>query len=99
MTSNRVWDRWLLLVGWGLVVFGLLLALLNRSWVFEQLLNRPVDAAFWPDRVEGVQRFQARHPFPRRQRWAWNCLCSGMTLWYVLDTSISIAFGVYVNAP
>lgn len=118
MTSSSFWDRWLVLVGWGLIVFGLLLTLLSGSRVFDLLFNRPVDAAFWSIRPDGIEPFRAwvygvlgatlsgwatcivfiaRHPFRRRERWAWDCLCAGVTLWYVVDTACSIAFGVWFN--
>jgi hypothetical protein len=42
--------------------------------------------------------FIARYPFQARERWAWNALLFGLSLWYVTDTSISLYFGVIFNA-
>jgi hypothetical protein len=38
-----------------------------------------------------------RHPFLRKERWAWECLAIGLVVWYVLDTSLSIYYGVFFN--
>lgn len=42
--------------------------------------------------------FVAAIPFKRRERWAWTCIAAGLTLWFVIDTAISIYWGVYFNA-
>lgn len=42
--------------------------------------------------------FIAHYPFQNRERWAWNTLLLGLSLWYVTDTSISLYFGVVFNA-
>ena len=42
--------------------------------------------------------FIARHPFQARERWAWNAILFGLSLWFVTDTSISLYFGVAANA-
>ena len=42
--------------------------------------------------------FLARYPFAKRERWAWNCIAAGLLVWFVSDTAISLAFGVYFNA-
>lgn len=42
--------------------------------------------------------FIARVPFKRRERWAWFCLLCGILFWYILDTSISLYYGVNFNA-
>lgn len=42
--------------------------------------------------------FIAREPFRRRERWAWNCLAVGIGLWFVVDTTLSIAANVIFNA-
>jgi hypothetical protein len=36
--------------------------------------------------------FLARYPFQRRERWAWTCMVTGLLLWYVVDTAISLAY-------
>lgn len=42
--------------------------------------------------------FIAHHPFRRKERWAWNCLATGMLVWFIADTSISLYFKVVFNA-
>jgi hypothetical protein len=42
--------------------------------------------------------FLARHPFRKKERWAWNCIALGLAVWFLLDTSISLIHGVYFNA-
>ena len=42
--------------------------------------------------------FIAVGPFNRREAWAWLCLAAGIGLWFVVDTAISLAHGVYFNA-
>jgi hypothetical protein len=42
--------------------------------------------------------FMARYPFRNKERWVWNCLVTGMLVWFVLDTSLSIYYKVYFNA-
>jgi len=51
MKSPTFWDRWLLLVGWLLVVFGLLLAFLNQTQLFDLAFNRQINSVFWADKV------------------------------------------------
>ena len=41
--------------------------------------------------------FIARYPFARRERWAWNCVAIGLSVWFVLDTFASLYFKVYFN--
>ncbi|TET54165.1 MAG: hypothetical protein E3J64_02330 [Anaerolineales bacterium] len=40
----------------------------------------------------------AHYPFKKGEAWSRNCLVVGMGVWYVLDTGVSIWFGVYFNA-
>jgi hypothetical protein len=42
--------------------------------------------------------FIAHYPFKNREPWAWNCILTGIIVWYVLDTGISLYFRVYFNA-
>ena len=42
--------------------------------------------------------FIASIPFKRKEPWSWYCLTSCITLWFVLDTIISLDFKVYANA-
>jgi len=39
----------------------------------------------------------ARYPFGKKERWAWDSLVSGVLLWFVLDTSLSLFHKVYFN--
>ena len=42
--------------------------------------------------------FTVQFPFRRQETWARDCLVLGLVVWYVLDTGISLFFGVYFNA-
>ena len=42
--------------------------------------------------------FIVYHPYRRRERWAWWALTAGIVVWYLIDTSISLAYGVVFNA-
>lgn len=42
--------------------------------------------------------FIARYPFRNGERWAWNCLATGVAVWFALDTGLSILHAVYFNA-
>ena len=61
MASAEFWDRWLLFVGWLLVVFGLLLGFLNQTQLFDVAFNRQINSVFWPDEVPAasIELFQA----------------------------------------
>ena len=37
-------------------------------------------------------------PFGQQERWAWYCVLVSVTFWYLLDTGISLWFGVTINA-
>jgi hypothetical protein len=41
--------------------------------------------------------FIAAFPFRAREKWAWNCMTAGLLLWYLLDTGVSLAYGVIFN--
>jgi hypothetical protein len=41
--------------------------------------------------------FLARYPFKSRQRWTWNCIALGLTLWFLVDTAVSAFYRVYFN--
>jgi hypothetical protein len=42
--------------------------------------------------------FIAWYPFRQRQLWAWHCVAWCLSVWYILDTGLSLYFGVYFNA-
>ncbi|MBI2526652.1 MAG: hypothetical protein HYV93_11770 [Candidatus Rokubacteria bacterium] len=121
MSHFLFWQRWLVVLSVLTSVFGLLLAFLSRTALFDVLFNRRVDPVFWGDGepaaaallfqgwIYGVvgatvagwgvmMAFVAWHPFRQKQRWAWNCLAAGMLVWFVVDTSITLHFGVVFNA-
>jgi hypothetical protein len=41
--------------------------------------------------------FIAHYPFKAREPWAWNCVAIGVVMWFVVDTLVSIRFGVGFN--
>jgi len=45
-----------------------------------------------------MMAFIAHYPFRRREKWARNCLALGLIAWYLVDTALSIYFGVTFNA-
>jgi hypothetical protein len=67
------WQRWLLVVSVIVVVFGLFIAFLNQTSLFD-LFNRGVDPAFWGT---GAVPVEAR----RFQRWAYGVLGATMAGW------------------
>lgn len=40
----------------------------------------------------------ALYPFKRKEKWAWYCLFSCISVWFIIDTSFSLFFKVYINA-
>jgi hypothetical protein len=59
MFKFSFWQRWLFIVGLIIVVFGLVMAFLNGTTVFE-LFNGQIDPAFWGDgdTPEAATRFR-----------------------------------------
>ncbi len=41
--------------------------------------------------------FIVRYPFRRKEKWSWNCLLSGILLWFIIDTGFSAYYHVYNN--
>jgi hypothetical protein len=120
MKSFSFWQRWLFIFSLIVVIFGLGMALLNRTPLFA-IFDSQVNPVFWrtgllPTGVDPFQgwiygvlgatmagwgvflAFMARYPFRNRERWAWNALLMGLSLWYLTDTAISFYFGVVFNA-
>jgi hypothetical protein len=114
------WQRWLFVVSLIIVLFGLVMALLNGTPVFD-LFNGQIDPVFWNKEPlgEAAENFQAwiygvlgatvagwgiiiafvvHYPFKRKEKWAWNSLAAAVLFWYVLDTAISLYYGVGFNA-
>lgn len=42
--------------------------------------------------------FIVQHPFQQREKWAWNAIAVSLGFWFLLDTAISLYFGVNFNA-
>ena len=120
MKAFFFWQRWLFLFSLIVIIFGIGMALLNRTPLFD-VFDAQVNPVFWGANPlpAGVEHFQgwvygvlgttvagwgvflayiARYPFQNRERWAWNALLLGLSLWYVTDTVISFYFGVVFNA-
>jgi hypothetical protein len=120
MNSFSFWQRWLVGVAILVTLFGVFMALLNSTILFD-LFNQQIDPVFWTSEdpttaalafrtwVYGVWgatvagwgltlAFLAQHPFKRQERWARTALIFGLSLWYLLDTGLSLAFRVYFNA-
>ncbi len=59
MSNFSFWQRWLLVVGIVIAVFGILMAILSGTPLFD-LFNRQIDPAFWgADAVaDSAKRFQ-----------------------------------------
>ena len=120
MKTFSFWQRWLFIFSLIVIIFGLGMALLNRTPLFA-VFDARVNPAFWETGTlpAGVDLFQgwlygvlgatmagwgvfltfiAQVPFRNRERWAWNALLLGLSLWYVIDTAISLYFSVVFNA-
>jgi hypothetical protein len=41
--------------------------------------------------------YVVKHPFRRKERWAWCCIFYPVIIWYVIDTSVSTYFGAHFN--
>lgn len=62
-----------------------------QSWVYSVL---GATVAGW-----GITLFFiARCPFQTKQKWAWMCIITAMLVWYMADTTLSLHFGVIINA-
>ncbi len=120
MNSVDFWNRWFTAVGWLLISFGIAMAALPQTSVFDFAFNQRVNPVFWPtgSGAVNIEIFQAwiygvlgatvsgwgvfvvalaRHPLRKREKWAWNCLFTGITVWFLIDTAISAYFGVLFN--
>jgi hypothetical protein len=47
MRDFAFWIRWIWVVGWILVAFGLSFALLNQVWPYDFAFNHRIDPVFW----------------------------------------------------
>lgn len=119
MTTFSFWQKWLLTVGLLITVFGIAMAILSGTPLFD-LVNRQIDPVFWGmNTVDDVaKRFQqwiyaawgatvagwgifatyiAHYPFKQKEGWAWDCIVFGLAVWFTLDTSLSLLYGVHFN--
>lgn len=60
MANFSFWQRWLFVVGIGVAAFGILMALLSGTPLFD-LFNRQVDPAFWSTNAVGDVARQFQH--------------------------------------
>jgi hypothetical protein len=61
-----------------------------QNWVY----------GLWGATIAGwgiVLAFLVYYPFNRKEKWAWNCLVIGLSVWFVLDTGLSAIYRVYFN--
>ena len=42
--------------------------------------------------------FIIQYPFRQREKWAWIAIAANLGFWYLLDTALSLYFGVFFNA-
>ncbi len=120
MKSFLFWQRWLFVFAMIVTIFGLAMAVFNRTPLFA-FFDSQVNPAFWGNtpmlpEVNGFQgwiygvlgatmagwgtilAFIIRYPFLARDRWAWNAVAFGLSLWYATDTALSLHYGVVFNA-
>ena len=38
------------------------------------------------------------YPFKKKEKWSWYCLLTCFSIWFLIDTLVSLASGVYLNA-
>ena len=41
--------------------------------------------------------FIVYYPFNAKEQWAWNCIAAGFVVWFIIDTIISVYYGVGFN--
>lgn len=41
--------------------------------------------------------FITTHAFRNKERWSFDCIALGITLWFIADTALSLYFHVYIN--
>jgi hypothetical protein len=60
MDSFSFWQRWLFVVALIIVVFGVFMAVLNGTALFDWLFNNQIDPVFWGDTAvaDNAQTFQ-----------------------------------------
>lgn len=75
-------------------------------WKDAEVDKRTADFQHWIYGVLGstmagwgiILIFISSGPFKKREKWSWNCIFLAILLWYLVDTAISLYFGVNFNA-
>ena len=62
-----------------------------QSWIYGVL---GATVAGWGVMV----LFLIQYPFKNHEKWAWSAAVFSIGLWYLVDTAISLAYGVLFNA-
>lgn len=81
MTSFSFWQRWLLVVGIVVSVFGVMMGLLSGTPLFD-LFNRQIDPAFWGTNAVG----DAARQF---QQWVYGVWGATIAGWGIVLTHIA----------
>jgi hypothetical protein len=74
-------------------------------WPDPQVTGPTADFQHWIYGVLGATMagwgccmiFIVSYPFKAREPWAWNCITTGVLLWFLIDTPVSLYFQVYFN--
>ena len=61
-----------------------------RAWIYG-VLGAVIDG--WGIFVS----FIVYYTFNTKERWAWNCIATGFVVWFIIDTIISVYYGVGFN--
>jgi hypothetical protein len=112
------WHKWLLTVCFIVIVFGLIMALLSWTPLFN-VFNGLVNDVFWQgDKPIGLEQYRlwvygmlgatmigwgitlayiVLNPFVKQEKWSWNAIAVGLTVWFIMDTSLSVYTKAYFN--
>jgi hypothetical protein len=77
MSRFVFWQKWLLVLGGVIVIFGLALAVFNQTPVFDVLFNRQINSVFWGV-VEVTPQIRSF------QQWVYGVLGATMAGWGVI---------------
>jgi len=75
-------------------------------WGAEALTGAELSYQRWVNGVLGATMigwgifflFIVKYPLEKKEPWAWSCILFGIVTWFIIDTGISVYFGVYANA-
>ncbi|HDL18368.1 MAG TPA: hypothetical protein ENH29_04885 [Bacteroidetes bacterium] len=65
-------------------------AVAHRSWIYGVL---GATLSGW----SVFLIFVIHYPFRERQKWAWNCVAFSITVWFLLDTIVTLQYHVLFN--